>query len=454
MKEDSALRLSLLFIALSLILFFLYGKGVYNFYFSDDFEWLSRSLLVPSDPSEILRVKGRDFSPLFLSLLTLFTSLSGSLSPVPLRIFTLLVLALLGVLLFRRLTTLYGIPSLPILLSLLLFLFHPYLSESFLNLSALVYPLSLLLFLCAVGCAVKERPLPFFLLATGALFMKESSLLLFLPLPLLPPFRGRRAVRLYLFPLLIPLLLRWGIQLGRWGVYSSFVDKEEVALKFSLLFQRSLGFPPYFFSPLSALLLSLLLFSGLFLLLRRRPGGLYFPALWFLSLLFFSLFPKLSGRYLLFPLVGAIGTLALASAWWLKRRPASLALLLPLLALWCLFQGGVIRREVESYRELGEFSRLFLQGQREILLRNYPLPSGEGVIVGGGTEALRDLYGRVQSRGGLPKLLPLRVRGVNGVMEPEDLVPLSYWPERRVRWVTREWGGGVFFGSFQLLGGS
>ena len=110
MKEDSALRLSLLFIALSLILFFLYGKGVYNFYFSDDFEWLSRSLLVPSDPSEILRVKGRDFSPLFLSLLTLFTSLSGSLSPVPLRIFTLLVLALLGVLLFRRLTTLYGIP--------------------------------------------------------------------------------------------------------------------------------------------------------------------------------------------------------------------------------------------------------------------------------------------------------------------------------------------------------
>ena len=305
-----------------------------------------------------------------------------------------------------------------------------------------------------MGCAVKERPLPFFLLATGALFMKESSLLLFLPLPLLPPFRGRRAVRLYLFPLLIPLLLRWGIQLGRWGVYSSFVDKEEVALKFSLLFQRSLGFPPYFFSPLSALLLSLLLFSGLFLLLRRRPGGLYFPALWFLSLLFFSLFPKLSGRYLLFPLVGAIGTLALASAWWLKRRPASLALLLPLLALWCLFQGGVIRREVESYRELGEFSRLFLQGQREILLRNYPLPSGEGVIVGGGTEALRDLYGRVQSRGGLPKLLPLRVRGVNGVMEPEDLVPLSYWPERRVRWVTREWGGGVFFGSFQLLGGS
>ena len=110
MKEDSALRLSLLFIALSLILFFLYGKGVYNFYFSDDFEWLSRSLLVPSDPSEILRVKGRDFSPLFLSLLTLFTSLSGSLSPVPLRIFPLLVLALLGVLLFRRLTTLYGIP--------------------------------------------------------------------------------------------------------------------------------------------------------------------------------------------------------------------------------------------------------------------------------------------------------------------------------------------------------
>ena len=110
MKEESALRLSLLFIALSLILFFLYGKGVYNFYFSDDFEWLSRSLLVPSDPSEILRVKGRDFSPLFLSLLTLFTSLSGSLSPVPLRIFTLLVLALLGVLLFRRLTTLYGIP--------------------------------------------------------------------------------------------------------------------------------------------------------------------------------------------------------------------------------------------------------------------------------------------------------------------------------------------------------
>ena len=138
----------------------------------------------------------------------------------------------------------------------------------------------------------------------------------------------------------------------------------------------------------------------------------------------------------------------------MKRRPASLALLLPLLALWCLFQGGAIKREVESYRELGEFSRLFLQGQRETLRHNYPLPSREGVIVGGGTEALRRLYRRVQSRGGLPKLLPLRVRGVNGVMEPEDLVPLSYWPERRVRWITRERGGGVFFGTFQLLGGS
>ena len=146
MKEESALRLSLLLLALSLILFFLYGKGVYNFYFSDDFEWLSRSLLVPSDPSEILRVKGRDFSPLFLSLLTLFTSLSGSLSPVPLRIFTLLVLAPFWVLLFSVLPP-YGIP--PRSYSLLLFLFHPYLSESFLNLSAWSIP-SLPLFLCAV----------------------------------------------------------------------------------------------------------------------------------------------------------------------------------------------------------------------------------------------------------------------------------------------------------------
>ena len=55
----------LIFLLILSIYFVFYWGFQDNYFFSDDFEWLSRAILAQDSTTESFRVVGRDFNPVF-----------------------------------------------------------------------------------------------------------------------------------------------------------------------------------------------------------------------------------------------------------------------------------------------------------------------------------------------------------------------------------------------------
>jgi hypothetical protein len=157
--------------------------------------------------------------------------------------------------------------------------------------------------------------------------------------------------------------------------------------------------------------------------------------------LFFSLLPKLSSRYFLFPSLGFWGIAGLLVHHFHKSRPKFKILpyvLVPLVLISFLFNYFLAQKEIEDYRILGDFSRGFIREQAVLIKHQINKNAGTGLfevtLYKGDARQLAAVYRQVINLGNLPKLLPFRPHSICGVMKPGDLIPLAFYPDKIVQW--------------------
>ncbi|MCP5107864.1 MAG: hypothetical protein GY950_31035, partial [bacterium] len=106
--------------------------------------------------------------------------------------------------------------------------------------------------------------------------------------------------------------------------------------------------------------------------------------------------------------------------------------LVPLLLIAMLFNYPLIRKEVEDYMILGDFSERFIREQAVLIKPG--LGKTEIFVYKLNHQPLAGVYNKVKNRETLPKLLPFRLHSVGGVIKPGHLVPVIFFPDKIVRW--------------------
>ncbi len=114
--------------------------------------------------------------------------------------------------------------------------------------------------------------------------------------------------------------------------------------------------------------------------------------------------------------------------------------LAPLLMIALVLNFVLIRREVEDYKILGDFSKEFVQKEAEFIKNSLEAGNGkdEVTIYKGSFHPLGDIYTLIVDRGNMPKLLPFRRHGIGGVIEPRHLLPIIFYPAAVARWQSSE----------------
>jgi hypothetical protein len=441
----------LIFISIILIISFFYWGFQDNYFFSDDFEWLSRGILAQESTSEIFKIVGRDFNPVFLGLLTITIRAVG-LSPLVPRLLSLLVFSGVIFMFFYLLSRYFKVHPVIAFPAALLAGLNVFISEVVVNLAALVYSLSLLFFLTAVKFYFdgKRKRFLFLLFVSLAMLTKETVLLGVIPLFFLDKDKKNR---LFLFVSVgVLVLIRVLLQTGAAGSYTSFMHFSNFFYKLYFIILRTMNISPYAMNPAVGVgIVVILLLIGVYFIVRcwkavdsqpypgetasgHRGRMFLFFLLWLVVFsLFFSMLPKLSSRYLFYPVFGFWGFAALVTHYFHqnnKNKKIRYALV-PLLLVSMLFNYPLIRGEVGDYKILGDFSRQFIRRQGEVIKA---MGTGEIMIYKLDYRQLAGIYKTIKDRGNLPKLLPFRSHSVGGVIKPEHLVPLIFYPEKIVRW--------------------
>jgi hypothetical protein len=426
------------FILLLLVIGFFYRGFQTNYFFCDDFQWLGRAVLLQHSPGELFKIEGRDFNPVFLVILGTAIKISG-LSPLVLRFISLLVFSALVWMFFYLLSRYFKVHALLAFCAALLFGLSVFISEVVLNLAALVYSLSLLLFLVGLKCYFDKKKWWFVSCFLLAFLTKEAILLAVLPLFF---YEKERYLRVFLAAatgtmVLFRVVLQWGAVTGS---YTDFLSFGNFFYKLYFIVLRAMNLSPYTFPlPVGVLVILLLLLVSLYFLKVERGFSFFFLFLVIFSL-FFSFFPKLTSRYFLFPAFAFWGMAALWVHHFQQKKKNLKYALIPLVLIAMLFNYSFIRREIGDYKILGDFSRQFIQ--REATLVKNQLTPRQGstafTFFKRDKRRLAAVYRLINQRENLPKLLPFREHSIGGVIEPKYLVPIIFYPEHIARWIPLE----------------
>lgn len=463
-KEKPCCVNGMAFLLILCLNIFLYWGCQDNYFFSDDFEWLARGVLaqhLPDAPTEITRIEGRDFNPIFMILLTLVIRVFG-LSVPAFRLLSLLVFSAVIYIFFHILSRYFQVNRFVSLSIALLFGVNVYISEVALNMSALVYSFSLLLFLAGLEFFLAGKRIWYFLFLLLAFFTKETIILAVLPLFF---YMKEKRDRWFIFVslgvlVLARALLQWFTAAP--GKYIDFLSTSNVIYKLYFIMMRALNISPYAINPLlgGGILVILGLAAAYFVFSKKagtgnagneRRGFIFFLLFFIVFTLFFSLLPKLSSRYFFYPSFGLWGMAALWAHHFsgknkkIKYVPASL------LVISLLFNYPMIKREVEDYKILGDFSRQYIQRQAAVIKDG--LPEGEITIYKPDSRPLAEVYQQIKNRENLPKLLPIREHGIGGVIAPTHFIPLMFYPVKIVRWNQSRETSDYFTGRLKIAPG-
>jgi hypothetical protein len=435
----------IVFMAFLVVNFVFYWGCMDNYFFSDDFHWLGRAILMQDSGAELFTIEGRDFNPVYLILLWILIKIFG-LSPIVFRVTGILTLSAVVWMFFYILTRYFKINPIIAISTVLLLNFNVFVSEVVLNLSALVYSLSLLFFLGALIFYFDRKRLLFLLFLLAGFLTKETIILAVIPLFL---YEKEKNGRLFIIGTLCSLgLLRLLLQLaaaGTAGSYTGFYSFSHMFYKLYFIILRSMNISPLSL-PLvvGIVVISFIFFISLYYSYMKKQRELLFFLLFLVVFaLFFSLLPKLSSRYFLYPSFGFWGIAALLTHHFYKNYPKQKLLkyaLAPLVLVSLLFNYPFIQKEIEDYRILGDFSHQYIQRQA-VLIKNQINPNAdtdfqEITLQKGDTRQLSAVYRQIMNRDNLPKLLPSPPNRLGGVIEPRHLVPIIFYPEKIARWKT------------------
>jgi len=436
------------FLAILCVNAFFYWGAQDNYFFSDDFEWLARAVLAqnPGDSlTEILRIEGRDFNPVFMILLTITIRVFG-LSPTAFRLLSLAAFSGVLFLFFFILSRYFKVDRVIAFSAALLFGLNVYISEVMLNMAALVYSLSLLLLLAAVKFYLDGKRYRFLVFLLLAFLVKETVVLGAVPLLV---FEKKKKDRLFLLAAVGGIgafrVLLQATAAGT-GKYTGFLSFSKVFVKLYYIGLKAMNVSPYTMNvAVGITILVLLLLVSIYFSLSKKTGEtgrgfLFFFLFFVLFSLFLSLLPKLSSRYFFYPTPGFWGMAALAAHYFYQSNNQNNKklkfVLVPLVLISMLFNYPFVKREIEDFRILGDFSKQFIFQQGEVIKREAgdPVKASEIFVYKLNRQRLAGVYAQIKSRRNLPKLLPFRDHSVGGVIHPEHLIPLVFYPGKIIRW--------------------
>jgi hypothetical protein len=446
----------------------LYWGFQHNYFFSDDFHWLGRAVLVQDSPGEIFKIEGRDFNPVFLLLLGILIKIFG-LSPQVLRLISLLTFSAVIWMFFYILCRYFKVNIIIALSAALLSSFNVFVSEVVLNLAALVYSLSILLFLVALKFYFDKKQWLYAVFMLLAFLTKETIILAAFPLFV---YEKEKNLRWFIVAstggiLLFRVLLQMTAAASS---YTGFLSFSNIFYKLYFIILRTMNLSPYTIAlPVGIFVIIMLVLVSVYFIKegmasptyycigsgkkhreekvcpknkvseginKKGRGFLFFLLLLAIFPLFFSLLPKLSSRYFFYPTFGFWGIAALLTHYFYQKKKYLQYALVPLFLISILFNYSPIKREIGDYKILGDFSRQFIQN--EAVLINNQLSthstSSEITIYNRGTRQLASVYQQVIKRKNLPKLLPFRQHSIGGVIEPKHLIPIIFYPAKVIRW--------------------
>ncbi len=438
---------------IAVIIFLFYYNALNNYFFSDDFEWLSRAILSQANTFEVFKLYGRDFNPVFLIFLTFIIKLFG-LSPLAIRLTLFFVYIITAISLFYTLEKKFDFsPFLSFSLTVLIFI-NVFSSESILNLSASVYFLSFLLFIISVNFLFKNRYLLFAIFFSLAFFTKEVIVLSLIPLFIVSNKKGKKYC---VGTGIILLLFRFVLQISQTEQYTSFISAKLFLVKFYFILLRSMNISPYSVNPIYGFLV---LFSIIVMIIIymvkigiKDKFSISIFSFWIVYTIFFAFLPKLSSRYILFPSIGFI-TIYFRIFNTFSKRYKIINYLISFFVLFSLvYNYPKIRREIQDYRILGEFSRNFIiEEKREILKKiDKNLKTQKIVIPQKDKTKLVFTYAQIYERKNLPKLLPVRKNAIGGVIKPQDLIPIVFYPENIANFKLEKFDNNKFVGELIFL---
>jgi hypothetical protein len=437
----------------------LYWGFQHNYFFSDDFHWLGRAVLVQDSPGEIFKIAGRDFNPVYLLLLGILIKIFG-LSPLVLRLISLLTFSAVIWMFFYILCRYFKVNIIIALSAALLSSFSVFVSEVVLSLAALVYSLSILLFLVALKFYFDKKgvaPPTYYCICqknkvSGGINKKKWLYAVFLFLA----FLTKETIFLAALPLFVyekEKNLRWFIVASTGGIllfrvllqitaaassYTGFLSFSNIFYKLYFIILRTMGLSPYTVPlPVGIIVIIFLVLVSIYFIKAER-GFLFFLLLLAIFSLFFSLLPKLSSRYFFYPTFGFWGIAALLTHYFYQKKKYLQYALIPLLLVSILFNYSPIKREIEDYKILGDFSKQCIR-QEAVFIKNQlsTNPGSPGIILyKRDNRGLIAVYRLINNRKNLPKLLPpFRPQStIAGVIEPKHLIPIIFYPDKVARW--------------------
>lgn len=442
LKEKPLYLYGIIFLLILSLILILYWGCWDNYFFSDDFEWLARGILaqhLPNAPAEITRIEGRDFNPVFIILLTIIIRFFG-LSPVAFRLFSLFTFTLFIFMFYHILSRYFRLNPVISLSIALISGFNVFVSEVVLNMSALVYILSLLLLLVGIKFFFAGKRLLYLLFLILAFLTKEVVILAVIPFIFYETEKQNRRfiIKSFITLILARVLLQWLAAIP--GQYTSFMDVSHFLYKLYFISIRALGISPYSINPIvgAGILITLALGTGYFAFSKKMENGssrrfLYFFLFFVFFALFFSLLPKLSSRYFFYPSFGLWGMAALwVNYLYNTYKKAVKYALVPLLLISLFFNYFLIKREIEDYKILGNFSQQFIREQATIIQNNFE--TGEFILYKPDSRPLGNTYQLIKRRENLPKLLPFREHSLGGIINPDHLIPIVFYPEQIAHW--------------------
>ncbi len=460
------------FLVITVSLGFLYAGFEKNYFYSDDFYWISQGILVNDSFSELFVVFGRDFNPLLTFLFWGLIKIFG-VSLWTFRALCFFSFAGALFLLYYHLTRYFKVDSTISLSMVLLCGFNVYISEVMLYLSTFVYALTMLLFLTALKFLFDKKRFLYLLFLLLAYHIKETIILATIPLflycavvikvsqkekntpggttdtpsPSLP-LAGSKFNLLFFLAISTPLifLTRYLFQASSTGSYTNFVNTENLLYKLYFLVLHPMNFSPLHIQLFLGIALAVIVTLSLAYFLRKEPAAIFFGSFFGLYVVFFAFLPKLSSKYYFYPTFAFWGCVALLAGILYKRNKKLKYLLFALVILSFIFNYPAMKNEIEDYHILGDYSKQLIDTQaqkikKQIDMDSLVAPGNKGFelrIERPGFAGLAGAYQQVYDRGNILKLLPFRKHSIGGVLVPGNLVTIVFYPAHTVRWTNEK----------------
>jgi len=416
-----------------LIFFLFYYGSLSNYFFSDDFDWLSRSILVNDSILEIIKIKGRDFNPLtiivFWSVLKVF-----GFSAIAFRVLSMLSFILSVFAFYYILKNIFKIDNYIAFYVALLFGVNVYISETMLYLATFVYPISLFFFLLSLKYYFKKKYKLYILFLIVAFLFKETIILATVPLFF---YEKKNKPKLFVFlTSTFIFIIRAVLQIGTASKYTSFVSTKYFFYKLYFIMFKAINLSPYNINLIIGIGILIGLFIVLFSLLKKNRGILFFISVFIIYVVFFALVPKLSSKYIYYASFGFFGALAYLLEYMYLKYKMTKSILFILFIFVLSINYLNIQKEIEDYKILGAYSKKVLRQHRKIIQSRINPNSTKTNIrfYKANLRALSVVYKTINNRGNLRKLLPYRKNSINGVISFENLIPIVFFPQHIARW--------------------